>query len=132
MTLTEQINSAITFLKTRDLEVTTAFYQDVLGLRLALDQGACRIFQLRPGAYLGFCQTDAPTGSPEVIVTLVVDDVDGACDQMEVSGAVIEVRPRYNERFKIYQFFARDPNGYLLEVQRFEDPAWKGEGMEQR
>jgi catechol 2,3-dioxygenase-like lactoylglutathione lyase family enzyme len=124
--LREPIQAAITFLKTRDLDATTDFYTRILGLRLALDQGACRIFAARQGAYLGFCLTDGPTGSGEVILTLVVADVDAACAQLEAAGVVIETRPRANPRFQIYQFFARDPNGYLLEFQRFLDPAWQG------
>lgn len=118
------INQAITFLKTHDLEATTNFYTGVFGFPLALDQGACRIFIVRQGAYIGFCLTDGPIGSPEVIVTLVVDDVDEVCQLVEQAGAKIEVRPRFNPRYKIYQCFVRDPNGYLLEVQRFLDPAW--------
>jgi catechol 2,3-dioxygenase-like lactoylglutathione lyase family enzyme len=123
--LNEPVLSAITFLKTRDLAATTTFYTQALGFRLALDQGACRIFAIREGAYLGFCQTDGETGSAEVILTLVVADVDAACAALEAGGVPIEVRPRFNPRYKIYQFYARDPNGYLLEVQRFEDAAWQ-------
>jgi catechol 2,3-dioxygenase-like lactoylglutathione lyase family enzyme len=128
--LTQPIQAAITFLKTTDLQATTRFYTQVLGLELALDQGSCRIFRIRPGALLGFCTFDsAPTaGVPtaNVILTLVVEDVDQACAELEAAGAPIEVRPRLNQRYNIYQFFARDPNGYLIEVQRFLDPAWTG------
>ena len=119
------IQSAITFLKTRDLDATSSFYCGVLGLELVLDQGACRIYRARSGAYLGFCQTDGATGNPEVILTLVVPDVEAACTALEQAGAVIEIRPRYNPRYQIEQFFTRDPNGYLIEVQRFTDPRWK-------
>ena len=38
----------ITFYGTKDIEATTAFYQDLLGLRLASDQGKCRIFEVAP------------------------------------------------------------------------------------
>jgi catechol 2,3-dioxygenase-like lactoylglutathione lyase family enzyme len=112
-------DSAITFLKTRDLEATTAWYTRVLGLQLTVDQGTCRIFSVCPGASIGFCLTEGATGSAEVIFTLVVEDVDAACARLEQAGAHIEVRPRINPRFNIYQFFMRDPNGYLIEVQKF-------------
>ena len=125
--LSEDIQSTITFLKTRDLEATSAFYTQVMGFRLALDQGTCRIFAIRPGAFIGFCQTDATTGSPEVIFTLVFEDVDAACEALERAGAVIETRPRVNPRYQIYQCFLRDPNGYLIEIQRFLDPRWERE-----
>jgi catechol 2,3-dioxygenase-like lactoylglutathione lyase family enzyme len=120
----ESIQSTITFLKTRDIEATTRFYTQVLGFRLALDQGGCRIFAIRQGAYIGFCQTDGSTGSPEVVFTLVLDDVDAACAAVEKAGGSVEVRPRKNLQYNIYQCFIRDPNGYMIEIQRFLDPAW--------
>jgi len=37
------IDQQITFLYTRDLATTARFYEQVLGLPLAVDQGDCRI-----------------------------------------------------------------------------------------
>ena len=55
----------ITFLDTRDLARTADFYERVLGLRLARDQGTCRIYHVSGTAYLGFCQrADAPAEPP--------------------------------------------------------------------
>jgi catechol 2,3-dioxygenase-like lactoylglutathione lyase family enzyme len=121
-----KIDASITFLKTRDLDLTTEFYTKLLGLKLVLDQGTCKIFQTGFSAYLGFCHTDGVTGSNEVIITFVVDDVDEACSQLEKAGIQIEVRPSHNPQYNIYQLFFRDPNGYLIEIQHFLDPAWKG------
>ena len=53
------VDQQITFLYTRNLSNTARFYQDKLGLRLALDQGSCRIYQVCGNAYLGFCQREA-------------------------------------------------------------------------
>jgi len=39
------IDQQITFLYTRDLATTAQFYEEILGLRLALDQGDCRIYR---------------------------------------------------------------------------------------
>jgi len=116
--------SGITFLKTRDLDLTTNFYTTKLGLRLVLDQGSCRIFEVCPNCYIGFCHTDGNTGSDELIFTLEIDDVDGRCEQLEKNGVEIEIRPRINEKYGIYQMFIRDPNGYRIEMQRFMDQEW--------
>ena len=121
----DKIDANITFLKTKDLDKTTEFYTNFLGFPLILDQGKCKIFQIGSSTYLGFCLTDGETGNSEVIITFVVDDVNEACLHMEKAGIQIEVRPRFNPQYNIYQFFIRDPNGYLLEIQRFCDPAWK-------
>ena len=94
---------------------------------MALDQGSCRIYRVAGGAYIGFCQRE--TAEPHgVIVTLVTDDVDGWHTRLAVAGVLIETPPRYNERYQIYQCFARDPHGYLIEIQEFRDPRWQPEG----
>lgn len=124
----DNIQACITFLKTRDLVQTHTFYTQVLGMPEVLDQRTCKIYRAGPSAYVGFCLTDEYTGSSEVILTFVVEDVDNACRCFEEVGIQIEVQPRFNPQYNIYQFFMRDPNGYLIEVQHFHDPAWEGEG----
>lgn len=117
--------SGITFLKTHDLEQTTRFYTQVMRFRLTLDQNTCRIFEICPNCYVGFCLTDGSTGSPEVILTIEMEDVDGFCQYLESQSIAIETPPRLNLKYNIYQMFVRDPNGYLIEIQRFLDARWK-------
>jgi catechol 2,3-dioxygenase-like lactoylglutathione lyase family enzyme len=121
------ISAQITFLYTRDLESTALFYEEVMGLHLALDQGACRIYQVSQDGYLGFCQReDLDKAHPGLIFTLVTSQVDQWHQRLLEQGVFFENPPNYNPRYKIYHCFFRDPNGYLLEIQRFEDPAWQG------
>lgn len=114
----------ITFLATDDLEATAHFYEEMLGLEMALDQGTCRIYRVASGGFLGFCErSDAP--EPDgVIATFVTDEVDDAHEELVARGVDVEQPPAYNDEYDIYHCFLRDPNGYLLEIQRFEDPAW--------
>ena len=35
-----------------------------------------------------------------------------------------ETDPAENPKFNIYHCFLRDPDGYLLEIQRFLQPEW--------
>ena len=119
------IEQLITFLYTRDLAATTDFYEDLLGLPLALDQGTCRIYRVAGAGFIGFCQRDGATPpSSAVILTLVTPEVDAwhqhLCDQ----GVEFEKPPELNPEYNIYHCFLRDPNGYLLEIQEFLDPAW--------
>lgn len=116
---------AVTFVYTDDLDASASFYGDILGLELVLDQGACRIFRIAPEAYLGVCRRGRRAPQPDgVIVTLVTDDVDGWHDRLTTRGVVFEGPPRDNDDFRIRHCFLRDPAGYLLEIQRFDDPAW--------
>jgi len=114
-----------TFLYTRDLAATAHFYEDLMGLPLALDQGDCRIYRVAEHGFLGFCQRDeAPMDPGGIILTLITEEVDDWYAYLVAHGVTFEEQPVFNPRYEIYHCFLRDPNGYLLEIQRFEDPAW--------
>jgi catechol 2,3-dioxygenase-like lactoylglutathione lyase family enzyme len=51
-------------------------------------------------------------------------DVDGWHQHLAARGVVFEQPPQLNDRYNIYHCFLRDPDGHLLEIQRFLDPAW--------
>jgi len=116
----------ITFLDTRDLTRTADFYERILGLRLARDQGICRIYHVSGTAYLGFCQRpdapDAPAEPQGITLTLVTDRVDDWCAQLKREGVEFVKEPADNPPYRIYNAFVRDPNGYLIEIQRFWEP----------
>ncbi len=117
-------DAQITFLPTADLKACAHFYETIILLPLTLDQGTCRIYQVAPGGYLGFCQHDhiAPPPDGWVILTLVCDDVDDWYARLKAQGVTLEQPPRENEQYRVYHFFAHDPDGYRLEFQRFLDP----------
>ena len=122
------ITQQITFLDAADLGRTADFYERILGLRLARDQGSVRIYHVAGNAYLGFCDRTqvspiAPRGAAGVVVlTLISDDVDGWCARLAANGVEIVQPPTDKPQFRIYNAFARDPDGYLVEIQRFWDP----------
>ena len=67
----------VLFLSVSDLDTSSKFYGDTLGLRLARDQGTCRIYHIAGSSFIGVCRgtpSDMPNG---VTITLVSDDVDG-------------------------------------------------------
>jgi catechol 2,3-dioxygenase-like lactoylglutathione lyase family enzyme len=118
------LTQQITFLHTANLAKTAVFYQTILGLNLALDQGKCQIFQVGTDAFIGFCEHLAGANPDGVILTLVSEQVDEWHDYLVAKNVTIEKPPTHNEMFNIYHIFLRDPNGYLVEIQKFLDPAW--------
>jgi catechol 2,3-dioxygenase-like lactoylglutathione lyase family enzyme len=119
------VDQQITFLYTRDLAATARFYEQVLGLPLALDQGGCRIYRVSGTGYVGICQRDEVAERPMgVIFTLVTRDVDRWYRWLIERGVAFEKAPEINPTYNIYHCFLRDPNGYLIEIQAFLDPAW--------
>ena len=121
------INQQITFLYTTNLASTVHFYEEIMELDLALDQGTCRIYHTATNAYLGICERADIILDPEnIIFTLVTHDVDGWYAMLKKKGVQFEKPPALNPRYQIYHCFLREPNGYLIEIQRFEDPRWEG------
>ena len=110
----------ITFLGTNDLKTTSNFYQNILGLTLYKDQKICLIFSVNKQSKIGFCE-QLPVihvdNSP--IITLVTEEVDEVYNKLVNKGLKIAERPKLNQKFKIYHFFFKDPNGYTIEIQRF-------------
>ena len=118
------IDQQVTFLYTNDLAATHRFYTEIMQLPLVLDQGSCRIYRVSNDAFLAFCQRPTAEQPEGVIFTLVTQDVDGWHAYLVDRGVAIEKPPTLNPAYNIYQCFVRDPNGYLLEIQTFMDPAW--------
>ncbi len=110
----------VAFYHSSNLDATHEFYHDMIGLPLYKDQGACRIYRVRPGSLLGFCDHFPKASTEGIIITLLTDDVDGIHDRMSGQpGVEVESAPRENPRFGIYHFFLRDPDGYKVEIQKF-------------
>ena len=110
----------ITFLGTKDLKVTSNFYQNILGLTLYKDQKVCLIFNITKQSKIGFCE-HIPVIHDEKspIITLVTEKVDEVYTKLVKNGLKISERPKLNQKFDIYHFFFKDPNGYTIEVQKF-------------
>lgn len=131
MSMGPAFDENITFLYVSDMEASATFYADVVGLDLVLVQPAgCRIYRASGTGYLGICKAaaDRPVGSAavggDIVLCLVCQDVDAAYARISPKAAC-DGAPRNNPSFGIYHFYFTDPDGYVLEVQRFDDPTWK-------
>ncbi len=104
----------------------------MLGLPLVLDQGVCRIYHVAGDAFVGFCTratvlADDAHAPQSVILTFVTDAVEVVymwAQRLIDAGVTLEKTPQLNPTYNIYHCFVRDPNGYLIEIQHFLDPAW--------
>ena len=108
--------TGVVFFKTVRLDELTGFYTDRVGAELWMDQSDCRIF--RHGRFLfGFCEREE--AETEGIITFVYPDREGVDRMYEVFAAEAIEAPCDNPRYPIYNFFARDPEGRLIEFQVF-------------
>ena len=122
------ITQQITFIYTNDLQKSANFYENILGLTLSRDQGTCRIYSLSESAFIGVCQMGefskgkVNTGHQHnIILTIVTDEVDLWYDTLQKRGVIFDKAPETNPKYNIYHCFLRDPNGYLIEIQKFLD-----------
>ena len=110
--------SGIVFLATRDLPGIVEFYTRRMNMDIWIEQEDCTIMR-RDSFSLGFCQRESPDVSG--IITFVVktrQEVDDAYEQLK---DLADGRPQLSEKYRIYHFFLRDPEGRMLEVQQFID-----------
>lgn len=115
-----EFDQLITFLPVTDLAVSDGFYRSALGLSLVVDQGDCRIYRVSDTAYLGVCQRPSAEPAPGLMITLVTPEVDAWHRRLVAAGALCDRPPGLNERYGIYQALYRDPDGHVIEIQRFE------------
>lgn len=120
----EPFTEQITFLSVDDLARAAQFYGETLGLRMVHDQGDCLIYRLAGDAFIGICARPGSAKPAGLIVTLVTEDVDGWHGRLTAAGVHCDTAPRLHPKYDIYQAFYRDPDGYVIEIQRFGDPNW--------
>ena len=112
---------AITFLYYRDLARAEAFYRDVLGLELAIDQGWSKIFRLADGAHVGLVDERRGMNNWQadkcVQLCLRVEDVDAWHDWARDRGLTNLSGMFQNDEIGIREFVFEDPEGYQIEVQ---------------
>jgi lactoylglutathione lyase len=115
--------SQITLLYFRNIEKAFRFYEDVLGLKVKIDQGYGRIYEISGRALLGvmdekrgFLQSGQ---GKSMMISLVTDDVDPWYEALEKRGVKILSKPLTKEDIGIRSFLFEDPEGHILEIQKF-------------
>ncbi|MGD2246953.1 MAG: nitroreductase family protein [Candidatus Methanofastidiosia archaeon] len=109
--------SGILFFQTADMASVQKFYTEKVGAQIWLKQKGCII--LKHGNLLfGFCQQD--TSEPaNVILTFFYPDKQSVNTQYQILKNRAESPPQESEQYRIYHFFATDPEGRAIEFQCF-------------
>jgi hypothetical protein len=111
--------SGIIFFKTKNLDKIKTFFCSEIGMELWLDQQDCVILQ-HGNMLLGFCDRDK--AEHEGMITFfyeTTEEVDLMYQKLESISISMPIK---NEKYSIYQFFARDPEDRTLEFQCFLHP----------
>lgn len=115
--------AGIIFFKTEMLQQVTDFYINEVGCTRWMDQDDCQI--LRHGTMLlGFCQREA--GETQGCITFFYPEKETVDRMYEKFNRIALDKPRHHPDYPIYNFFARDPEGRLIEFQYFiNEPDWQ-------
>ncbi len=111
--------SGIVFYDTSNLAHMRGFYCGKLNLDLLLEQADCLVLQ-QGNLALGFCEREDVETSG--IICFVCSSPEQVDEMYHKLAAEAEDRPQKNERYGLYHFFARDPEGRRLEFQYFMQP----------
>jgi len=120
------ISSQITFLYFDDLISVIPFFEETLKLELVTKQDAARIYRMAGSAFIGIVDGAVghwqPRAENAVLITLVVDDVEGWYDYLEAKDVKLLTGIQKPEIAPVECFFFEGPGGYHFEIQRFLDP----------
>ncbi|MGI9418435.1 MAG: VOC family protein [Geminicoccaceae bacterium] len=99
-----------------DPAAARSFYEDVLGLRLVMDQGSILTFAADSKAAPQISiASEGGSGTPVPDLSVEVDDVDEAYRRAVSAGAEI-VYGMADEPWGVRRFFVRDPLGRLINI----------------
>lgn len=117
------IRRIVPHLRTDDVASSRVFYADFLGLDVAMDLGWIVTFAsaANPTAQLNLYGADAPPASVQPQMSIEVDDVDAVHAEAVWRGIPI-VYPLTDEPWGVRRFFARDPNGHVVNLLSHRAP----------
>jgi lactoylglutathione lyase len=119
------VQANIVFLYYKDIPRAQRFYEDVIGLRLAVDQGFAKIYQISPTSFVGLVDESQglhrASDSKPVTLSFVTQDIDAWYEYLASKGVKLRGPVRDATRHPTRGFVAYDPEGYFLEFERFLD-----------
>ena len=111
-----KVKRIVADIATQDVRAAKLFYQEVLGLRVLMDQSWIVTYGMdeQMSIQLSFA-SQGGSGTPVPDLSIEVDDVDEALERMIAAGFVITYGP-VNEPWEVRRFFVLDPFGKLINI----------------
>jgi hypothetical protein len=106
----------ITFIRTTMIDTLKDFYLNEVGCELWLDQGGCAIFQ-HGNQLFGFCE--AAEAELEGLLTFFYTNTKMVDYMYGKLNHLADTPPMKNPKYRIYHFYAHDPEGRRIEFQVF-------------
>lgn len=103
-----------------DIEKATAFYKNILGLKVLMDLGWIRTYGSNAKMTIQVSvMSEGGSGTAVPEMSIEVDDLDDALMRVREAGIAIEYGPA-SEPWGVRRFFVRDPFGKLINILQHE------------
>ena len=116
------VDLQITFIYFKDLQEAIRFYEDVMGFKLAIDQGWSKIYHVTGNAHIGLVDEVRGRFNNEEKKTnqicLRVPDLEKWHQHLKAKGVKNLSEIKESQELKIRAFVLYDPGGYELEIQQ--------------
>jgi catechol 2,3-dioxygenase-like lactoylglutathione lyase family enzyme len=117
------LQAANVFLYYQDLDSASQFYTEILGLELVLDHGIAKILRVAERSYITLVDASAGMHSAAepktVAIALITDQLDEWHSYLKTIGVAMKYDLKQKEGSAHDGFVITDPEGYLLEFERF-------------
>jgi hypothetical protein len=110
--------NGIIFNKTKMLKELTEFYIHEIGCEIWLEQEDCKVFKFG-NMLFGFC--DREEADICGMITFYYDNKHDVDEKYDKFSSIAADKPKLNPKYRIYHFFAKDPEGRVIEFQWFQD-----------
>ncbi len=112
--------SAVTFCYYKDFSYGINFIKDVLQLKLVMDQGFARVYQVNEKAFLGIVKEDESNEIPgNTLFSLTTTNVDEAYKRVKQLEVYQLSELKFFESIPLRSFFFNDREGHKFEIQQF-------------
>ena len=115
-----KVRRIVSNVATSEIEKASAFYKEILGLKVLMDLGWIRTYGSNSKMTIQLSvMSEGGSGTPVPDMSIEVDNVEEALMRVRKAGIAIEYGPA-TEPWGVRRFYVRDPFGKLINILQHE------------
>jgi catechol 2,3-dioxygenase-like lactoylglutathione lyase family enzyme len=115
-----KVKRIVSNVATSDVDKASAFYQEILGLKVLMDLGWIRTYGSSAKMTIQLSvMSEGGSGTPVPDLSIEIDNVEEALKRARKAGIAVEYGPA-TEPWGVRRFFVRDPFGKLINILQHE------------
>jgi catechol 2,3-dioxygenase-like lactoylglutathione lyase family enzyme len=115
-----KVRRIVSNVATSDVDKASAFYKEILGLKVLMDLGWIRTYGSSAKMTIQLSvMSEGGSGTPVPDLSIEIDNVEEALKRVRKAGIAVEYGPA-TEPWGVRRFFVRDPFGKLINILQHE------------